>query len=64
MLDEGKTTCCYAQSEKSWIDDPAGIAWEAFLTTGRALTNYGTSKPESVQSVHASRACCDAGRRA
>src|SRR5262245_3087682 len=31
VLDEGKTTCCYAQSEKAWIDDPAGIAWEGFL---------------------------------
>ena len=28
VLEEGKTTCCYAKSEKSWIDDPAGISWE------------------------------------
>ena len=35
VLEEGKTTCCYAKSEKSWIDDPAGISWETFLTTGR-----------------------------
>ena len=30
VLEEGKTTCCYAKSEKSWIDDPAGISWETF----------------------------------
>jgi hypothetical protein len=36
----GQTTCCYAQSEKSWIDDPAGIAWETFLTNGES-TVYG-----------------------
>jgi hypothetical protein len=23
VLEEGKTTCCYAKSEKSWVDDPA-----------------------------------------
>lgn len=42
VLEEGATTCCYAQSEKSWIADPDGVHWEAFLTTGEA-TNYGTS---------------------
>src|SRR5690606_16241317 len=24
VLEEGLTTCCYAQSEKSWIEDPQG----------------------------------------
>ena len=52
VLEEGKTTCCYAQSEKSWIDDPAGIAWETFLTTGEA-TNYGSSRPTNTVR------CCD-----
>ena len=27
VIEEGKTTCCYAKSEKSWVDDPAGISW-------------------------------------
>jgi len=40
MLEEGETTCCYAKSEKSWIMDPQGIAWETFHTTG-ASTVYG-----------------------
>ena len=35
VLDEGATTCCYAQSEKSWITDPQGLSWETFLTSGR-----------------------------
>jgi hypothetical protein len=48
VLEEGKTTCCYAKSEKSWIDDPAGIAWETFLTTGEA-TDYGNSRPQDVR---------------
>ena len=36
VLEEGATTCCYAKSEKSWIADPDGIVWEAFLTSGDA----------------------------
>lgn len=32
LLDEGETTCCYARSEKYWITDPQGIAWEQFHT--------------------------------
>ena len=42
MLEEGKTTCCYAKSEKSWVTDPDGVIWEAFHTTG-AATVYGDS---------------------
>lgn len=40
VLEEGATTCCYAQSEKSWIADPDGVVWEAFLTEGES-TSYG-----------------------
>jgi len=32
VLDEGATTCCYARSEKHWVTDPHGIAWEHFHT--------------------------------
>ena len=32
LLDEGQTTCCYARSEKYWVTDPQGIAWEQFHT--------------------------------
>jgi catechol 2,3-dioxygenase-like lactoylglutathione lyase family enzyme len=42
VLDEGRTTCCYAKSEKSWIADPDGLVWETFLTDGEA-TVYGDS---------------------
>ena len=32
LLDEGETTCCYARSDKYWVTDPQGIAWEQFHT--------------------------------
>ena len=42
VLEEGRTTCCYAKSEKSWIADPDGLVWETFFTDGTATT-YGDS---------------------
>ncbi|HCF24551.1 MULTISPECIES: ArsI/CadI family heavy metal resistance metalloenzyme [unclassified Novosphingobium] len=59
VLEEGATTCCYAQSEKSWIADPDGVVWEAFLTSGES-TVYG-SRPELEQLASANAAagsCC------
>jgi lactoylglutathione lyase len=32
LFDEGETTCCYAHSEKHWVTDPQGVAWEHFHT--------------------------------
>jgi catechol 2,3-dioxygenase-like lactoylglutathione lyase family enzyme len=52
VLEEGKTTCCYAQSEKAWIEDPQGVRWETFLTTGESTT-YGA---ETVNNPPSS--CC------
>lgn len=40
VLEEGETVCCYAQSEKSWVSDPAGVSWEVFHTTGDSAV-YG-----------------------
>jgi catechol 2,3-dioxygenase-like lactoylglutathione lyase family enzyme len=31
-FDEGETICCYARSNKSWVTDPSGVAWETFET--------------------------------
>lgn len=36
VFDEGETVCCYARSDKSWVQDPAGVAWEAYQTMGDA----------------------------
>src|SRR5215470_5451769 len=60
IIEQGQTTCCYAKSEKSWIDDPAGISWETFLTTGES-TDYGVSVEKGARMAHA-EACCTAER--
>ncbi len=50
LLDEGTTTCCYARSEKHWVTDPQGIAWEHFHTLGDI--------PVFRQADAAPAACC------
>lgn len=40
ILVQDNATCCYAKSDKTWVYDPQGIAWESFYTTGHATT-YG-----------------------
>ena len=56
VLEEGETTCCYAKSEKSWIEDPSGISWETFHTTGESI-DYGTGIEKDARVAHA-KACC------
>ena len=62
VLEEGQTTCCYAQSEKSWVSDPDGVVWEAFHTIGEA-TVYGDSPALGALDIAAapeaaSATCC------
>jgi len=56
VLEEKAATCCYARSDKQWIADPQGIAWETFLTTGEA-TVYGRSAALETLNREAT-ACC------
>jgi len=68
IIEQGQTTCCYAKSEKSWIDDPAGISWETFFTTGES-TDYGVGVENDPRVAHgvrvrqaaaaATSACCN-----
>jgi len=54
VIEEGATTCCYAESEKNWISDPEGIAWETFLTRGESPV-YGN---DLVKHGKVDSACC------
>ena len=57
VIEQGQTNCCYAKSEKSWIDDPAGISWETFLTTGE-ITDYGDGSGERLARIAHEKSCC------
>lgn len=56
-VEQGATTCCYASSEKSWVIDPQGIAWETYHTMAQAATFGGEAAAESGKTA-ASSACC------
>ena len=65
--------CCYAKSDKVWIEDPQGTRWETFHTFGEATTYYadakdcdsderacGTASPPPIGKTEAAAACCGA----
>lgn len=52
IYDEGKTTCCYAESDKAWVSDPSGIPWESYQNMGDAEI-YSDPTEKKVDST-----CC------
>ncbi len=54
-LDQAGAACCYAKSDKYWIADPQGIAWETFHTLD-SIPVFGednrTAQPAAAE------ACC------
>ena len=50
---EGETTCCYARSEKHWVTDPQGIAWEHFHTLADIPVFNEAATPDA-----SGAACC------
>lgn len=46
MVTEANATCCYVKSDKYWVNDPQGVAWETFRTLGN-VPMFGEA-PQSV----------------
>lgn len=53
-VSQAGTACCYAESDKHWVQDPTGIAWETYHTLASIPTFNGQ---ESSAEASAS-ACC------
>lgn len=56
MLEEKGVACCYARSDKYWVTDPAGIAWESFHSLGSVPFYHGEAQHEEAAST-----CCAPG---
>lgn len=60
-VDQEATTCCYARSDKTWVNDPSGLQWETFYTLGEATT-YGddaiASEAAATTGAPVAAACC------
>lgn len=48
------TACCYARSDKYWVQDPQGLAWETFHT----LESVPTFNEDEEGAAAATGACC------
>lgn len=57
LLDEGETTCCYARSDKHWVVDPQGIAWEHFHTLDN-IPVFSERAAPAGEPASESSACC------
>lgn len=52
IFGEGEATCCYAESDKAWVQDPSGLPWETYQTMADAELFSGKPKTEGTN------ACC------
>jgi catechol 2,3-dioxygenase-like lactoylglutathione lyase family enzyme len=53
LVEQTEAACCYARSDKYWVTDPQGVAWETFHTL-ETIPMYG----EDTRSAAAPSACC------
>lgn len=61
LIEENNQDCCYARSDKYWVTDPTGIAWETFHTLGNVPV-YGDDTPvfnHGTSIVPVASACCE-----
>ncbi|WP_029770854.1 ArsI/CadI family heavy metal resistance metalloenzyme [Pseudogulbenkiania sp. MAI-1] len=56
-LSEEGTTCCYAKSDKHWVQDPSGIAWETYHTLESAPTFRDAEKDVAPASADTASCC-------
>ena len=59
---EKAANCCYAVSDKYWVTDPAGVAWETFHTLA-SIPVYGEDAAPRACGTQRS-ACCGPGQGA
>jgi catechol 2,3-dioxygenase-like lactoylglutathione lyase family enzyme len=59
MVVENEQPCCYAKSDKYWVTDPTGIAWEIFHTLG-SIAVFGESTAGCCAPAERARpaSCC------
>lgn len=56
--DQPGAQCCYARSDKYWITDPQGIAWETYHTLAQAEIFGHDAAPATAMPAAESAACC------
>jgi len=62
MVEQKGTSCCYAKSDKYWVQDPQGVAWEAYHTLGEVPVFGDGSRAQEAEGREVKAACCAPGR--
>ncbi|HZP88755.1 MAG TPA: ArsI/CadI family heavy metal resistance metalloenzyme [Burkholderiales bacterium] len=55
VVEETGANCCYAKSDKYWVTDPAGVAWETYHTLA-SIPVFGAAQEQDEAPTSA--ACC------
>jgi hypothetical protein len=61
VVAERGVNCCYAKSDKYWVTDPSGVAWESFHTLGSIPMFEGDDGQASAKDACCSPAVTTAG---
>ena len=51
------TTCCYARSNKAWVHDLEGVAWEIFHTFGESAVYCEDEAKDAAERIKSSSCC-------
>jgi len=57
VVERAEAACCYAESNKHWVQDPQGIAWETFHTLS-SIPVFGRDTQSSLGRIPVKAAAC------
>jgi catechol 2,3-dioxygenase-like lactoylglutathione lyase family enzyme len=58
VVAERDVSCCYARSDKYWISDPQGVAWESFRSLGSVPFYGDADKAPASEAPAPATGCC------
>jgi len=61
VAEQSDAACCYATSDKTWIEDPQGVRWEAFHGTGEIAVFGADTVPDMKPARAEETPCCGVG---
>jgi catechol 2,3-dioxygenase-like lactoylglutathione lyase family enzyme len=58
VLEQQEASCCYAKSDKYWVTDPQGVAWETYHSLGGVPVFGEDSGTHPANDGKKTAACC------
>ena len=57
VVEQVDAACCYAKSNKHWVQDPQGVAWETFHSLSN-IPVFGSDSQSSLKAIPVKAAAC------